>query len=45
MRYMKEIMKNNRYWIAMYLAIGVFNAFMSNFKADYFQRETEVGYG
>lgn len=38
MRYMKEIMKNNRYWIAMYLAIGVFNAFMSNFKADYFQR-------
>lgn len=38
MRYMKEILKNNQRWIAAYLAIGVFNAFMANFKADYFQR-------
>lgn len=38
MRYMKEILKNNRNWVIVYLAIGLFNAFMSNYKADYFQK-------
>ena len=38
MRYMKEILENNRKWVIVYLAIGLFNAFMSNFKADYFQK-------
>ena len=38
MRYMKEILKNNRNWVIGYLAIGLFNAFMSNYKADYFQK-------
>lgn len=38
MRYMKEIIKNNRYWIVMYLGIGLLNAFLSNYKADCFQR-------
>ncbi len=37
MRYMKEILKNNRNWVIAYLGIGLFNAFMSNYKADYFQ--------
>ncbi len=38
MRYMKVILKENRNWVVVYLAIGLFNAFMANFKADYFQR-------
>ncbi len=38
MRYMKEILKNNRNWVIIYLIIGLFNAFLSNYKADYFQR-------
>ena len=38
MRYMKEILKNNRNWVIGYLVIGLFNAFMSNYKADYFQK-------
>lgn len=38
MRYMKKILKNNRNWVIAYLGIGLFNAFMSNYKADYFQR-------
>ena len=38
MRYMKVILKENRKWVVVYLAIGLFNAFMANFKADYFQR-------
>lgn len=38
MRYMKEILKNNRNWVIVYLTIGLFNAFMSNYKADYFQK-------
>lgn len=38
MRYMKEILKSNRKWIIVYLGIGLFNAFMSNYKADYFQK-------
>ena len=38
MRYMKEILKNNKKWVIVYLVIGLCNAFMSNYKADYFQK-------
>lgn len=38
MRYLKEILRKNRNWVIIYLAIGLFNAFMSNYKAGYFQR-------
>lgn len=38
MRYMKEILRKNRIWIIIYLTIGLFNAFMANYKADYFQK-------
>lgn len=38
MRYIKDILKNNRKLVIVYLAIGLFNAFMSNYKADYFQK-------
>jgi len=35
---MKEILKKNRSCVILYLVIGLFNAFMSNYKADYFQK-------
>ncbi len=38
MRYMKEILKKNRNWVIIYLSIGLFNAFMANYKANCFQR-------
>lgn len=38
MRYMKEVLGNNRKWVIVYLLLGLFNAFMSNYKADYFQK-------
>lgn len=38
MRYLKEILRKNKKWAIVYLLIGLFNAFMSNFKADYFQK-------
>lgn len=38
MRYMKEILKDNRNLVIVYLLIGLFNAFMANYKADYFQK-------
>ena len=38
MRYMKEVLRNNKIWIVVYLFIGLFNAFMANYKADYFQK-------
>ncbi|MCM1158181.1 MAG: ABC transporter ATP-binding protein/permease [Bacteroidales bacterium] len=38
MRYMEEILNNNKKWVIVYLVIGVFNAFMLNFKAGYFQK-------
>lgn len=37
MRYMKEIFKKNQNLVLFYLAIGLFNAFMSNYKTHYFQ--------
>ncbi len=38
MRYMKEILRKNRNWIIVHLAIGLFNAFMANYKTGYFQK-------
>lgn len=38
MCYMKEVLRNNKKWVIVYLLIGLFNAFMSNYKADYFQK-------
>ena len=35
MRYIKEILKNNRIWVLAYIGLGIFNAFMANYKADY----------
>ena len=38
MRYIKEILKNNRIWVLAYIELGIFNAFMANYKTDYFQK-------
>ena len=38
MRYIKEILKNNKLWVLAYIGLGIFNAFMANYKADYFQK-------
>lgn len=38
MRYIKEILKNNRIWVLAYIGLDIFNAFMANYKTDYFQK-------
>ena len=38
MRYIKEVLKKNRIWILVYIGLGIFNSFMANYKADYFQK-------
>ena len=38
MRYIKGILKKNRIWVLVYIGLGIFNAFMANYKADYFQK-------
>lgn len=38
MRYAKEILKKNRIWVTVYIGLGIVNAFMANYKADYFQK-------
>ena len=38
MRYIKEILKKNLLVTSGYLVIGVFNSFLLNYKADYFQK-------
>lgn len=38
MRYIKEILKKNRIWVLVYIGLGIFNAYMANYKADYFQK-------
>ncbi len=38
MRYIKEVLQKNRIWVLVYIAIGIFNSFMTNFKAGYFQK-------
>lgn len=38
MRYIKEVLKKNRIMVLVYIGSGIFNAFMANYKADYFQK-------
>ena len=38
MRYIKEVLKKNRIWVFVYIGLGIFQAFMANYKADYFQK-------
>lgn len=38
MRYIKQIVNRNKKLVFVYLIIGLFNAFMVNLKADYFQK-------
>ena len=38
MVYIKEVLSNNKKLAFAYLAVGLFNAFMANYKADYFQK-------
>jgi len=38
MRYIKEILFKNKGLVFVYIAIGIFNAFLTNFKVDYFQQ-------
>ncbi len=38
MRYIKEVLKKNRIMVIAYMLLGIFNAFLSNYKADYFQK-------
>ena len=38
MRYIKEVLKKNRIWVSVYIGLGIFNAFMANYKAGYFQK-------
>ncbi len=38
MRFIKQILRKNKILVFTYLAIGVFNAFMVNFKSYFFQR-------
>ena len=38
MRYIKEVLKKNRIWVLVYIGVGIINAFMANYKADYFQK-------
>jgi len=38
MRYIKQIVNRNKKLVFVYLVIGLFNAFMVNFKADYFRK-------
>ncbi len=33
-----EVLQKNRIWVSVYIAIGIFNSFMTNFKAGYFQK-------
>ncbi|MCM1048631.1 MAG: ABC transporter ATP-binding protein/permease [Clostridiales bacterium] len=38
MRYIKQIINRNKKLVFVYFIIGLFNAFLVNFKADYFQK-------
>lgn len=38
MRYIKKILQKNRIMVSAYIALGIFNAYMANYKADYFQK-------
>ena len=38
MRYIKEVLQKNGIWVLVYVVTGIFNSFMTNFKAEYFQK-------
>ncbi len=38
MRYIKNILNKNRKMLILYVGLGIFNAFMTNYKANYFQK-------
>ena len=38
MHYSREILKKKRIWVFIYISLGIFNAFLANYKADFFQR-------
>lgn len=38
MCYMKEVLKQNKIVTVVYIVIGICNAFLTNYKADYFQK-------
>ena len=38
MRYIKEILQKNRIWVGIYIAIGIFSSFLTNYKAEFFQK-------
>ena len=38
MRYIKEILKKNKIWVGIYIAIGIFTSFLTNYKAEFFQK-------
>lgn len=38
MRYIKKVLQKNKILVFIYIGLGIFNAFMTNFKADYFQK-------
>ena len=38
MRYIKEVLKKNQNIVFVYIVLGIFNSFMTNYKADYFQK-------
>lgn len=38
MRYIKEVLKKNQNIVLVYIILGIFNSFMTNYKADYFQK-------
>lgn len=38
MHYIKEILKKNKIWVGIYIAIGIFTSFLTNYKAEFFQK-------
>jgi hypothetical protein len=44
MRYIKEILKKNRIWVLVYIGLGIFNAFMANYKSSLFHSGTVYSY-
>lgn len=38
MSYIKEVIKKNKIMIMVYIGLGIWNAFLANYKADYFQK-------
>ena len=38
MRYMKDVILKNKILVFVYIGLGIFNSFMTNYKANYFQK-------